>query len=414
MLHMPSEGVMERILENGDISIEAVRYVAEEVAAFHAKAETNKYINSFGELCSVRANTDENFAETESLIGRALNEEQYSRIKKYTESFLRSHGEMMHQRIDEGRIKDCRIDPHAAHMRFTRDGIGTYDCIESGERFRYVDVASEVAFLAMCLDKHQRPDLSAAFVDAYIGFSGDRTIARMLPFYKCYRAYVRGRVEGSILADAFIAETDKSVALENARKYFSLAFSYACRRPTLIIMAGIAGTRKSAVARTLSETLGATLISSDALRKRLAVIPETAHAYQAYQAFQDGIYSPWFSQKTYEALFDQAHQVLDSGETVILDAAFTRKEDRERARETAARHASRFLAVECGLPKEEAKRGTGNSTKEACLSDADWSLCLRPKSSFTHISELSETERVVIDPSGNWDKALSRIVEINE
>jgi aminoglycoside phosphotransferase family enzyme len=100
------------------------------------------------------------------------------------------------------------------------------DCIEFNDRFRYGDVASEVAFLAMDLDRYQRADLSQSFVKAYVGFSHDQGVSRLLNFYKCYRAYVRGKVESFKLDDPYITEKEKMSALAAARRYFEFAESY--------------------------------------------------------------------------------------------------------------------------------------------------------------------------------------------
>jgi aminoglycoside phosphotransferase family enzyme len=87
-------------------------------------------------------------------------------------------------------------------------------------------VASEIAFLAMDLDHYGRADLSRSFVDAYVAFSQDKELPRLLDFYKCYRAYVRGKVEGFKLDDPYISEEEKAKALAIARKYFELAEGY--------------------------------------------------------------------------------------------------------------------------------------------------------------------------------------------
>ena len=51
----------------------------------------------------------------------------------------------------------------------------------------------------------------------------------VLDFYKCYRAYVRGKVESFRLDDPHIPEGEKKEALKRAQTYFSLAHRYAQR-----------------------------------------------------------------------------------------------------------------------------------------------------------------------------------------
>jgi len=47
-----------------------------------------------------------------------------------------------------------------------------------------------------------------------------------LNFYKCYRAYVRGKVESFKLDDPYISGEEKTRVLAVAKRYFELAESY--------------------------------------------------------------------------------------------------------------------------------------------------------------------------------------------
>ena len=139
--------------------------------------------------------------------------------------FIESNVPLFYERIADGKIKDCHGDLHAAHICFGSD-IYIYDCIEFNDRFRYCDTASEIAFLAMDLDNYGKTDLSRSFVDAYVKFSGDEDLLPLLNFYKCYRAYVRGKVESFKLDDLHIPEEEKTSIQTVAAKYFELAESY--------------------------------------------------------------------------------------------------------------------------------------------------------------------------------------------
>ena len=76
------------------------------------------------------------------------------------------------------------------------------DCIEFDARFRHADPIADIAFLAMELTLEGRGDLAGAFVEAYLRASGDAEGRELLPFYRAYRAAVRGKVEGMKLARA--------------------------------------------------------------------------------------------------------------------------------------------------------------------------------------------------------------------
>jgi len=223
MRRLPQEAMMDVLLDRNQVSSEMVGGVAEELAGFHQKAETSASISTFGDLDTVIQNTEENFTQTEKYIGNTISQGRYQHIKDYTDRFIKQNASLFHRRVAGGKIRDCHGDLHAAHICFS-DGICIYDCIEFNDRFRYCDVASEIAFLAMDLDHYGRAELSRSFVNAYVDRSQDRQLLELLNFYKCYRAYVRGKVESFKLDDPYISE--KAGVLATARRYFELAESY--------------------------------------------------------------------------------------------------------------------------------------------------------------------------------------------
>jgi aminoglycoside phosphotransferase family enzyme len=225
MKQLPQDRMMDVLLSRGQVTLEMVARVAEKLVSFHQKAETNQEIAAFGRLDVVRQNTDENFAQTEKYIGLTIFRAKYERIKGYTDDFIRSNANLFEKRVREGKIRDCHGDLHAAHVCFT-DDICIYDCIEFNDRFRYSDVASEIAFLAMDLDRYQQAGLSRHLVNTYVGLSHDEELLKLLDFYKCYRAYVRGKVESFKLDDPYIPEEEKVKVSTAAQSYFQLAESY--------------------------------------------------------------------------------------------------------------------------------------------------------------------------------------------
>ena len=224
MKQLPQDRMMDVLLPRGEVTLEMVARVAEKLVSFHQKAETNQKIAAFGRLDVIRQNTDENFAQTEKYVGTSITAEQYRHIKNYTDNFIDSNASLFDKRVKEGKIRDCHGDLHAAHVCFT-DDICIYDCIEFNERFRYSDVVSEIAFLAMDLDRYQQAGLSRHLVNTYVGLSHDEELLKLLDFYKCYRAYVRGKVESFKFDDPYIPEEEKAKVLTAARTYFELAGS---------------------------------------------------------------------------------------------------------------------------------------------------------------------------------------------
>ena len=407
MRRLPQETMMNVLLANNQISPEMVSSVAQRLVAFHQEAETNANINAFGNLGTITQNTEENFTQTEKYIGNTISRENYQHIKNYTDSFMEKNASLFHKRVVDGRIRDCHGDLHAAHICFT-DGICIYDCIEFNDRFRYCDIASEVAFLAMDLDHYGRADLSHGFVSAYIDMSHDRELSELLNFYKCYRAYVRGKVESFKLDDPYINKAEKGQTLDIASSYFDLAGSYIRSKPILFITAGLVGTGKTALAQALAKRLGLVVISSDVTRKQLASMPVTEHRFEE---FDTGIYSAEFSRMTYDKMFAEAKDILSEGRLVIIDASFIKAEERLKAKRLAGEVGADFFIVECSLDEESIKQRLAHRLEEGSASDGRWEIYEPQKRQFEPIVEIPPANRVIINTSLSVEKTVRQVLD---
>ena len=226
MARMPEERMMTKVLGQGGLTEEILDRIIGILVPFYAKAETGPAIAEFGTAQAVSVNVLENFEQTQGFIGcPALSQEQFEAISGYARAFL-GQEELFADRVRAGRVRDCHGDLYSANICLAEE-IYIYDCIEFNQRFRYCDVASDVAFLAMDLDFHGLPELSHYFIERFCQAAGDTTLLPMLNFYKCYRAYVRGKIG---LFTAHAPEVDPATAencLNQAKKYFALAERYA-------------------------------------------------------------------------------------------------------------------------------------------------------------------------------------------
>ncbi len=225
MREIPLDSLMDRLLQRGEVTSEMIQKVAEKLASFHSLAETNDYIKSFAKPKRVREDTEENFQQTIKYIDRVIPRRIFETIREQTNRFYEHREELFEKRITEERIRDCHGDLRLEHIFWGKE-IFIFDCIEFNERFRYTDVAADIAFLSMDLDYHGRGDLDPFLIHTYMERSGDRDLLEILDFYKCYRAYVRGKVESFRLDDRGISEEEKEEAFQRAKRYFTLAYEY--------------------------------------------------------------------------------------------------------------------------------------------------------------------------------------------
>jgi uncharacterized protein len=226
MKKMPQERIMTRLLEQNKVDEKLIKEIAKIIAEFHSSAETNGIISQFGSLKIIKINWDENFEQTLGAIDKTISKEDFELIRKNIELFSNKNSDLFAKRIMEGKVRDCHGDIHSGNI-FVTDRVYIFDAIEFNERFRYSDVASDIAFLAMDLDFKNRKDLSNFLVNKYIEYASDQELSKLIPFYKCYRAYVRGKVVGFRLDDPNVGIEEKKATTEEAQAYFKLAASYA-------------------------------------------------------------------------------------------------------------------------------------------------------------------------------------------
>jgi hypothetical protein len=255
-------------------------------------------IAKWGSLDKIRHNWEENFIQTEPFIGRTISDSAYEAIRSWVNEEIETKAALFDRRAREGRVVDGHGDVRCESVCVKDDAICIYDCIEFNDRFRCGDVASEAAFLAMDLDARGRPDLGYFF-------TGDADFFTLLPFYRCYRAYVRGKVLSFRLNEAEFSEEECCVAAARAGNFFDLAWRYASRlsKPTVIAVRGLSGTGKTAVARAIASELGLRVISADAIRQSLFGEAKRPAPYG------EGAYTAEASRLTYQSESHRAERI---------------------------------------------------------------------------------------------------------
>ncbi len=226
MVRMPQERMMDEVADRGELRREHLDRIIARLVPFYRQAATGPRINKFGEPAVLTYNQEENFSQTAALVGQMLSRELFEEIRAYGRDFLARHRELFRRRIREGRIRDCHGDLHMRNICLA-DGIYIFDCIEFNPRFRYGDVAADIDFLAMDLDFHGLKDLSRYFVARFAAAADDPELLSVLDFYKCYRAYVRGKINAVAASEPELSEPARAQAARAARAYFALAGEYA-------------------------------------------------------------------------------------------------------------------------------------------------------------------------------------------
>jgi uncharacterized protein len=225
MARMPEDRMMSTIIQTGGLTKAHLDAIITTLIPFYTTAEAGETIREFGRSEAVSINVLENFEQTEGFIGKGvLSRPAFEQIKGYAQRVL-ADSKLFDRRVAAERIRDCHGDLYSANICLAPK-VFIFDCIEFNERFRYSDVAADIAFLAMDLDFHGLAELSSYFISRFIAASGDDGILEMLNFYKCYRAYVRGKIGLFTAGDPAVDPQTAERCLAQAGKYFRLAKEY--------------------------------------------------------------------------------------------------------------------------------------------------------------------------------------------
>ena len=355
-------------LRRGELDADDVERLAARIAAFHASAAGGERVARFGRWDVVARNARENFEQAREQAGTVVEASVLERAADLTDAELERRRDRIEARARSGVPRDTHGDLHLDHVyllpeREPPGDLVIVDCIEFNERFRFADPISDMAFLAMDLAFRGRRDLAARFTEAYLEGSGDDGGAELVPLYRAYRAAVRGKVEGMTFLDPEVPEEAGREARDRARAYWLLSLGELEepeRRPCLVLVGGLPGTGKSTLAAGLSRAAGFQVLSSDRVRKELAGVPEERCAAAD---FEEGIYSPEWTGRTYAALRERAREALVAGGRVVVDASFRSEVSRREIMQVAEELAVGVLFVVCEADPDvvedrvEARRG---------------------------------------------------------
>lgn len=376
MRRLPDDHCLAADLARGLLEPAALADVGRRLAAFHAAAAGGSEVARWADLETVAFNARENFAQWAPYIGRSVSPAVFARLRDLTEAALARLAPCIGSRAARGLPRDTHGDLRLDHVYRFPEALGhevvVIDCIEFNERFRCADPVSDLAFLAMDLMSHGRPDLAEALTEAWFAASGDEEGRAVLPFYLAYRAVVRAKVDSMALDERELPAAQRAAELARAQAYGLLALGALAppvERPALLLVAGLPGTGKSRLAAALSEAANFSLVATDVTRKRLGGVrwgpdvPPEAHPE---------LYSADWDERTYSACLAEAELRLLNGERVIVDGTFRAACRRGAFLDLARRLTVPALVLICQAPPAVARARL--DARRGDPSDATWAV----------------------------------------
>lgn len=396
MRRMPDTRRLSYLVREGAPVGQALRDIARLLAIHHAQAHRGPEVDEQGTREALSGRWEANFTQVRALtagggpvegVPAGEPEEARDLVRRY----LAGRGPLFDERIRRGRVVDGHGDLLAQDVFCLDDGPRVLDCLEFDDRLRYLDGLDDAACLAMDLEQLGAAEEAASFLARYSEYSGDPAPPSLRHHYVAYRAFVRFKV-----ALVRAGQGDTAAVVEARRLSASVLRHLRTSEVTLVLVGGLPGSGKSTLAGALADRLGVTLLSSDRVRKELAGIPPEQPAPAGYQ---QGLYSPDRTGRTYAALLQRASVLLSAGETVVLDATWSGASNRDAARDVAQSTGSGLVALRCEVPAGTAARRL--ETRGPGASDADV-----PVARAMAEAEDPWPDAVAVDTSGDLEAAV--------
>lgn len=403
MRRFDEQRTLAALVERGSLAIDQVRAVGRRLAEFHARTQVLEPRDFVGdERRACEDNMRELFAacgDDEAFARRALAAERFAG------AFLVARRGELAARAAAGRVRDGHGDLRAEHV-VLEDPLLIVDRLEFDERLRAIDVADDLAFLVMDLERLGASDPARLLVRSYRDAGGDPGSDALLAFYAHYRALVRAKVAllRAAQLDADGEQAGARGAREQADDLLALAerFAWRARGPLVLAIGGPPASGKSTLAAAIARRSGHPVLSSDALRKQRRGLDLTAAA-----PAED--YTPQARAAVYRVLGEQA---AASAEGAIVDATFGDPHLRAAFLAGLGDWHERLFAIECHAPPAVLeRRARERDAAGARGSDAGAGVAAHLAASFSGWDELPEQALLTLRTGVDADALVDQLAD---
>jgi hypothetical protein len=354
MRRLPADQTLDALVRRDEAAVEQLSDLAQTLVGYYRSA-IRPPLSAERYVAAIERHVGDNLAEL-SRCEHGLPRHVVARVHAAQRTALATCAAWFEDRVASGRIVEGHGDLRPEHVYFMPHPT-VIDCLAFSRDLRTLDVADEVAFLAMELDRLGAGDLAAAFIAAFERISDDRPPEGLWSFYRVYRACVRAKV--AVLRAGQLGEPQQSDERAAARAYLELADrqSQQLQRPLCVVVRGLSGTGKSTLAAALAEKLGAAHLQTDRVRKQL--FPGATPS-----EYGQGCYTTAARAMVYDAMLSQARELLAERIPVVLDGTFLTVTSRSSAVEAATRKGAATVMLVCGCPPEVAAQRLADRAAE--------------------------------------------------
>ncbi|HLG47515.1 MAG TPA: AAA family ATPase [Reyranella sp.] len=363
MRRFDEDGLLDRMAERGQLTPDLMASLGGRIARYHGDLAPIR--DGFGRPDDYRHSVA---ADIRQMLeqGERLDPAASEALAEKMPAALEPYIDLVARRVEAGAIRRCHGDMHLRNIVLIPDAQGgkpvPFDAIEFSERIANIDVLYDLSFALMDLCERKLQPLANRLLNEWIwriaelpGAPHHEALA-LLPMFLSRRACIRAFVDAQAAA---VGNGDTS----RARDYQRVALSFLQPSPPrLMAIGGLSGSGKSTMAIRrapgIGRVPGAVVVRSDVERKRLAGLP-------LEERMPRGSYTPEGSAKVYAAMIERARQALRAGHSAILDAVFSKPEERQMAEALAREVGVPFEGLWLEVPKEVAQARVAGRSADA-------------------------------------------------
>ncbi len=334
--------LFEALAKSGRLNAPLMNELAGHIAAFHEAAER---CFDRGGAVALTAIAETNHRCLTEARDAGFGPERIADLRESSFERLAALSTLLDRRRAEGKVRRCHGDLHLRNICLLDGKPTLFDWLEFSDALASIDVLYDLAFLLMDLEHRGLADFANRVLNRYLDLTGEDEGLTAMPLFLSLRAAIRAHVTATEIQRAAQLEARPAMAAE-ARRYLELAAQSLRPRPRrLVAIGGLSGTGKSTLAAALAPGLGARVLRSDVLRKRLfGAAPETRLPASAY--------TREVSREVYKTLCLKAADTLAAGYSVIIDAVSLMPEERQSFAAVAEAAAIPFSGLWLTAPAE--------------------------------------------------------------
>ena len=191
MRRLPTERMLDQAIQHGKVDEADIHNVVLKLSRFYQKLSPvevpgEKYRNEFEKTIELnqRELLTPDYALPQDLIRRVHDEQR---------DFLKRESGLLDSRAAAKKIVEGHGDLRPEHICLEPDPV-IIDCLEFYRQYRVTDPADELSFLSMECDRLGAPYIGTELFRTYENITHDQPPARLINFYKAYRACLRARL----------------------------------------------------------------------------------------------------------------------------------------------------------------------------------------------------------------------------